>query len=1095
LRRGGWGVRSNMPGLTLYSGNRLEILTDKFAETVSASPLPVMTKEIIVLQSMGMMKWLTVEMSRRLGIWSNYEYVFPNRMAGNILNSFIPGKGDERFFDKDIMTWKCVDLILKEKANPCFAELSLYIKNDITGIKLYQVASKIIDLFDQYMTFRPDMILDWDNGGMEGEWQAELWRILTRGMNGDHPPALLEKIYNLLKTGKDFSPVNLPERITVFGISYIPMYHLNILRAASLYSEVNFFILNPSSEYWGNILTDKERQKIISTSPVIPGDPEDYLHIEQGNTLLASLGRVGRDFLFNIFMSDLDTVELFAEPERKSLLTMVQNDIYTMNNGATGTDKFNFTEDELLNDGSITVSSCHSSMREVEVLHDYILDLLNSDQTLAPGDILVMSPDIEEYSSSIHGIFGRSGGGVPHIPFRIADRKLKNTSIAIETFFKVLALGEERFTSASVLSIAECGEIREKFNLNNEDMDRIGRWVRETSVFWGIDSEYKEDLGLPGIHENTWSFGFNRMLMGGIMNYWDQTSLGILPYPGIEGSDLRILGRFISFFNSLRDISYMLKNDYSLSEWSEVINTILDSLFAADDVPEGLSSVSAAALKIKNLEGDSLFSGKVSVSVISEYLDKTLSGAASGKDFVSGSLTFCEMLPMRSIPCRVICILGMNDSAFPRKSRALSFDLTSASPKRGDRSVRDEDRYLFLETLVSARDHLYISYTGQSLSSNDELNPSVVVSELLEYIDEFYGVDPGTKSVRDYIFKEHRIQPYNPVYFIPGSGFFTYHGSRIEGAKSYALSEKLDYRFMDKSLPPLSDDEKTITVYELAAFLINPSKTLMNKRLGLYLGMRSDEFIEEEPFTPDFLDQYKLNAEIMKALQEGRGHDSHFELVKAEGILPHSTPGVLVYDSSFSRVKNFYDRFSYLLKDKNDDIEIDLDINGFNLTGNADNIYSGRVIFFRYASAKAMDILSAWITHLALCASGTFTGDTILISKNGIQGWSHVSESRDILSGLLDIYEEGMMKPLPLFPKSTLKFAETFYDGKKGEPGARALKAAASAFSSSFFSGDSADPYIQKFFTDFYAFSAGLNKLALKVYSPVFLNMNKEAAL
>lgn len=1084
-----------MPGLTLYSGNRLELLTDKFAETVSSSPLNVMTKETIVLQSMGMMKWLTVEMSRRLGIWSNYEYVFPNRMVGHILNSFIPGKGDERFFDKDIMTWKCVDLILKEKSNPYFSDLALYIKNDQTGIKLYQIASKIIDLFDQYMTFRPEMIIGWDNGEMKDEWQAELWRLLTRGMNGDHPPALLNKIYDILKSGKDFSPVNLPGRITVFGISYIPMYHLNILRAASFYSDVNLFILNPSSEYWGNILTDKEKQKIISTSPIIPGDPEDYLHMEQGNTLLASLGRVGRDFLFNIFMSDLDTVELFDEPERKSLLAMIQNDIYTMNNGQPGNGKFNFSENEILNDGSITVSSCHSSMREVEVLHDYILDLLNRDKTLAPGEILVMSPDIEEYSSSIHGIFGRSGGGVPHIPFRIVDRKLKNTNTAIETFFKVLSLDEVRFTSASVLSIAECDEIRDKFHLSNEDMDKAGRWVRETSIFWGIDSAYKEELGLPGVHENTWSFGFNRMLMGGIMNYDEKISLGVLPYSGIEGGDLQILGRFISFFNSLCEIYRMLKDDYTLSGWSVVINTILDMFFADEEVPAGLSSISAAAFKMKNMEEDSLFSGKVSVSVIREYLDKMLSESVSGKDFVSGSLTFCEMLPMRSIPCRVICILGMNDSAFPRKSRALSFDLTSASPKRGDRSVRDEDRYLFLETLVSARDYLYISYTGQSLSSNNQLNPSVVVSELLEYIDEFYGVEPGTKNVRDFIFKEHRIQPYNPVYFIPGSGFFTYHGSRIEGAKSYALSEKHDYRFMDKSLPPLSDDEKTISIYDLAAFLVHPIRALMTKRLGLYLGLRSDEFTEEEPFTPDFLDQYKLNSGIMKALLEGRERDSHFELVKAEGILPHSTPGVLVYDSSFRQVKSFYDRFSCLLKDKNDDMEIDLHLNGFHLTGNADNIYSGRVVFFRYASVKAMDILTAWITHIALSASGFFTGDTILISKNGIQGWSHIDDSANLLSNLLDIYEEGMMRPLPLFPKSTLKFAETFYDGKKGEPGARALKAAASAFSSSFFTGDSDDPYIQKFFTDFNSCSAGFNRLALKIYSPVFLNIKSDVVI
>ena len=1084
-----------MPGITLYSGNRLEVLTDKFAETVLSSPLPVMEKETIVLQSMGMMKWLTVEMSRRLGIWSNYEYVFPNKMAGNILNSFFPGKGDERFFDKEIMTWKCMDIILRERDNPLFTELSSYIKNDLKGIKLYQMASKIIDLFDQYMTFRPEMIIDWDGGGMEDEWQAGLWRILTGGMSGDHPPALLKKVYGLLNSDNNFTPVNPARRITVFGISYIPMYHLNILRAASFYRDVNLFILNPSAEYWGNILTEKEKRSIIGTSPIVPGDPEDYLHIEQGNTLLASLGRVGRDFLFNIFTSDLDTARLFVEPERKSLLSMIQNDIYTMSNGAPDGESCIFSEDEILNDGSVIVNSCHSSMREVEVLHDYLLDLLNRDNTLAPGDILVMSPDIEEYSSSIHGIFSRHGSGIPRIPFRIADRKLKNTSTAVSTFFRVLMLGEERFTSASILSIAECDEVRDRYNLSREDMDKIGRWIRDTSVFWGIDSRHKEELDLPGIYENTWSFGINRMLMGGIMNYEGETSMGILPYSEIEGSDLQILGRFISLFNSLSGIHYTLQKEYTLSEWSDVINSILDMLFVIDEVPEALGSISSAALKIKGMEDDSQFSGVISVSVIAEYLDRTLSDGGTGKDFVSGSLTFCEMLPMRSIPCRVICILGMNDSAFPRKSRALSFDLTSSSPKRGDRSVRDEDRYLFLETVVSARENLYISYTGQSQSSNSQLNPSVVVTELLEYIEEFYAVEPGGKKIRDYIFKTHRIQPYNPVYFIPGSGYYTYQCAKIEGARSYAMPEKSDYRFMDRELPPLDKDEKTAGINDLVSFLLNPSKYLLTKRLGLYLGLRSDEYTEEEPFVPDFIDAYNLNREIMNALQDGKVHDSHFETVKASGILPHSTPGVLTYDSSFVQVKNFYDRFSNLLTDKQGRVDIDLEVNGFNLTGIADSIYNGRNIFFRYASAKGMDILTAWITHLALCASGNFTGDTLVISKNGAQGWDYIPESMKILTVLFELYESGMTRPLPLFPKSSLKYAETFYDGKKGEPGARALKAAYGVFNNSFLGGESDDPYISRLFGDSYALSNEFQNLTLKVYRPVFENMKMAVEL
>jgi exodeoxyribonuclease V gamma subunit len=233
----------------------------------------------------------------------------------------------------------------------------------------------------------------------------------------------------------------------------------------------------------------------------------------------------------------------------------------------------------------------------------------------------------------------------------------------------------------------------------------------------------------------------------------------------------------------------------------------------------------------------------------------------------------------------------------------------------------------------------------------------------------------------------------------------------------------------------------------------------------------------------------------MDSLRRGLSRENHFELVKASGDLPHSTPGEITYDSSFTQVKNFYDRFSYLLKDKTDKVIIDLDIDGFNLYGTADNIYGEKAIFFRYASAKGMDLLNAWITHLALCASGNFTGETLLISKSGIFSWKHIPGSREILLTLIDIYEEGMTIPLPLFPKSSLKFAGTFFDGKKGEPGIRAFKAAASTFRNSFTGGDSDDPYVRKFFGDSYNLSDQFRKYTLKVYTPLFENINMEAEI
>jgi exodeoxyribonuclease V gamma subunit len=535
----------------------------------------------------------------------------------------------------------------------------------------------------------------------------------------------------------------------------------------------------------------------------------------------------------------------------------------------------------------------------------------------------------------------------------------------------------------------------------------------------------------------------------------------------------------------------MLKKEYTLHEWADVINKILDLLFTGDKTSSQLNPLYGLSLKLNDIQNESLFEKKVNVRVIYELFDRSMSAQSFGGDFASGNLIFCEMLPMRSIPKKVICIIGMNDSAFPRKSSSVSFDLISTHPKTGDRSVRDEDRFLFLETLISARENLYISYMGKNITNGTERNPSVVVNELLEYIEGRYKSDAG-KSIRDYIFKTHRIQSYNPVYFISDSGFFTYQGSKIGGAKSYAKSEKTNFRFMNELLPELSDDEKNITVNELASFLSNPSKWVMNKRLGLNLTPRYYEYIEEEQFKLEALDLYRLNSDIMQALINGDDPDDHFRFAKAAGLLPHGNIGVVAYKNAFAQVKKFYDRFSHLLHDKSPGIELSLNVDDITITGRADNIYDGRLIFFRNASERSTDILIPWITHLLLLGSDKFSGDTISLSKDSAREWGRINDSKEILSDLLNIYREGVRKPIPLFPKSSLKYIDEFYADKQGEPGARALKKAEESFYGGYTAGDSLDPYIKLFFGDSYTLRKPFIELALRVYSHIFENIKRE---
>ncbi len=230
---------------------------------------------------------------------------------------------------------------------------------------------------------------------------------------------------------------------------------------------------------------------------------------------------------------------------------------------------------------------------------------------------------------------------------------------------------------------------------------------------------------------------------------------------------------------------------------------------------------------------------------------------------MTGGMTFCAMLPMRSIPFRVICLLGMNDDAYPRQTKPLGFDLMARNPRPGDRSRRNDDRYLFLEAILSAREKLHISYVGQSIQDNSIRPPSVLVSELLDYIEEGFEV-PGEK-ILEHIVTKHRLQAFSPEYFRKKGKLiqlFPGESARPHG-RSWILTKK-ERRFITRGLPEPSEEWKTVDVNQLCRFLTNPAKFLLTQRLGIYLEEEEALFDETEPFEVKGLEKYQLEQELVE---------------------------------------------------------------------------------------------------------------------------------------------------------------------------------------------------------------------------------------
>ncbi|MFB3926909.1 MAG: exodeoxyribonuclease V subunit gamma, partial [Syntrophales bacterium] len=721
-----------MAGLRLYTSNRLEILVEELAALVGSPLADPFKSEFVVVQSKGMERWISMELARIHGVCANIRFPFPDHFVGLVFKAFFPDTSDGAAFDPAVMTWRIMRVLPSLVEKRVFRELRHYLSGDDTGVKLFQLSEKIAAVFDQYIVFRPEMVLGWQQG-REDHWQAVLWRELVRGHETSHDAALRRSFLESVKKS-DARPEGLPERVAVFGISHLPPYHVQIFSAVSKLIDVHLFLLNPCREYWGDIVSGREMRRISERSGKAGKMPED-LYLYGGNSLLASMGALGRDFIDMIYGLGCDERDFFLDPQDGTLLSSIQSDILNLRDrGRSGNEKGLIREDDL----SIRIHSCHSPMREIEVLQDSLLAMFDADRTLRPVDVLVMAPDIGSYAPFIEAVFTLAVDDPRWIPFSIADRGVRRQSPVIQAFLDLLALYGGRFGALQVLSVLETRAVRDKFSINEEDFEIIQNWVRETGIRWGIDAESRKTLGLPEFPENTWRSGFERLLLGyALPGRGDNIYEGIAPYDALEGSETAVFNRFLAFADRLFKFVSGLGEPRTPDRWAVLLSEILDYFFLSDEETQRDMQVIRRALnglaEVRSLAG---FDDKIGIDVIRPYLEGRLEGDDYGAGFLSGGLTFCSILPMRSIPFRVICLIGMNDGDYPRETRSMGFDLISREPIPGDRSRRNDDRYLFLEAVLSAREKLHISYLGQSHQDNSVRPPSVLVSELLDYIEQ-----------------------------------------------------------------------------------------------------------------------------------------------------------------------------------------------------------------------------------------------------------------------------------------------------------------------------------------------------------------------
>ncbi len=1028
-----------MPGLILHTSNQLELLAQRLSQVVSAPLGSPFTPEIVVVQSLASRRWLSLQIAQLQGICANYAFPFLGDFVAQIVKQASPVEALADKMSTELLTWKIDSLLPRCLTRKEFAPVAKYLR-DGDSLKRFHLAIRVANLFDQYRVYRPDMVSGWTASrkalSEDEAWQAALWRQLGEA------PGFDQALDRLRARGfENVNQLDLPERISVFAPTSLPPAYLELLFQLARVREVHLFLLRPSREYRGNDPTAKQRARL----GLSPSDPAT------SNPLVTSWGKVDADLTDLLLEIDErlgvaveNGSEEFKEFQPVTLLGTLKSDILSAKNRGAESDSNNEAAPRVMvesGDRSLVLHACHSPMREVEVLYDQLLDCFETMPNLQPRDIIVMTPEIEKYAPFIRGVFGYPESESMRIPYALADRHPRSESLPIDTFMTLLDLPGSRYTAPQIFALLGSRAFRRRFRFSDEDLSLIRDWIEETAIRWGVDAADRARIGLPALDANTWRYGLNRLLLGYSMpGEGKHLFEGVLPHGEVEGDGAEVLGRFISATEALFRLTENLEHPRPLANWVEplleTIGQFLDP--AGEEELRDVRFLRTTVDQLRTLRDSADAGANVDFRVVRHYLAEQLATMEQRGQFFKGHVTFCALKPVRSIPARVVCLLGINDQAFPRRPQPAQFDLMARSARTGDPSARQDDRYSFLETLLSAQEKLLISYVGRSAVHNKEIPPSVVVSELFDYLDQAF-VFPKKESAREFVLTEHPLQAFSLRYFSAAGmdeRFFSYSEANAEASRSITARRAPEMPpFITDPLPQIEESNHSLELRELIDFWKNPSKYFVRKRLGLSLWERDDCLSDNEPFQLDNLEQYLIKQELLADELE-TGELLPPAVFQARGILPAGVIGELQLRSMRLEVQKLAQVVQGHIDGgkKDEPVDVDLQLKTFRLGGKIHSLYQGKSVFFRTAKLNPKDYLRAWIEHLVLCAlAEDGAAETVLIGKDAVVTFGPVTSARAELQTLCELFWQGLMLPLRFFPASGMAFVEAELSGK-GDP-------------------------------------------------------------
>lgn len=1052
------------PGFMVLHGNRLEDLRDLLGEFLRAQPLPPLTPEVILVQSNGMKHWLEMALAddAALGICAATRLELPSSYLWQVYRSVlgVDAVPPHMPFDKSHLVWRLMRLLPElAGSNPVYAPLQRYLAQDADGRRLHQLAMQVADVFDAYQSYRADWLTDWATGndvlrGHDGRpsvladthvWQARLWRDLRNDVGADladasrasvharFMAALQAQLTKSQATGQ--RPAGLPPRLVVFGISSLPMQTVEALAQLGEFCQVLMLVQNPCQYYWGDIVAGHDLLRAQLRRRQV-GRPV----ASDSHPLLASWGKQGRDYLHlldafdnvALYRQRMHRVDVFVDPAAglaaPTLLSQLQSGILNLEPAHSAQHAKREVQPK---DDSIRFVTCHGAQREVEVLHDRLLAWLDADPALQPRDVMVMVPDMAAFAPHIQAVFGRfTAGQARHIPYSVSDTTPRQSPL-VQALEQLLSLPTSRVSLADWLGLFEVPAVRKQFGLDEADVAQLHDWLAQAGVRWGLDARHRMAWGVPpgvpGLDQNTWAFGLRRLLLGyavGAGAPWGNT----LPQAALNGLDAPVISALLDWVEAVNQTLQDLSGSHTPAQWGPILAATVERFFApADELDERLIQRCLAPLDdwLQACEAARLDT-PLPLDVVREHWLSQIEENSLQQRFFGGGVQFGTLMPMRSIPFKVICLLGMNDGDYPRQKAARDFDLMDSSWRAGDRSRREDDRYLFLEAILSARQKLFMSWQGHRATDNSEQPPSVLVAQLLDYLQTGWQGAPEPQ--------QQPLQAFSEAYFLQDSPFESYANdwARVHGTSEPDEPEAPQTCHTALAAPT------ALTLADLRQLLRQPVEVFFKSRLRVRLDTLEELEQTEEPFALNGLEQYQAGQKLLDAAALPQA----LEHIRLSGQLPMAAFGQRLATELQTKAQVVLDRreeWTLRYPEPLPAQSIDLQLGGIRLTGTLDGLCSGDAGWLQLdqrvgavlegnkesRTARVHVVVGLWVQHLAACASALpLTSVQLGLDGQVVFAPLPQADALRMLQGLVTAYLAAWERPLPVACKSAWAYQQ-----------------------------------------------------------------------